>query len=162
MQGAMDDGAPKPSVTEKLTEVYNRRTTLAEFVMVRSASIPTSAPAALDRIKQNAARFTFYYIAILGMLDLLFVFINRLIIVPIVITLLAAYVASEPVVVQEFVITPLHTIVACASLHLLIGIFFKSMAKSYIYFFALNAFSIAIVLLHGAIVDPLVEDESGV
>lgn len=162
MQGSMDDEAPKPSVAEKLTDVYNRRTALSEFVMVRSVSVPTTAAAALERVKLNAARFTFYYIAILGMLDLLFVFVNRLIIVPIAITLVAAYIASESIVVHEIVITPLHTVVACASIHLLIGIFFKSMAKSYIYFFALNAFSLAIVLVHGAIVDPVAEDESGV
>lgn len=159
MQGAIDDGAPKPSIIEKITETYNKRTTFSEFIMARSVSIPSSAAGALDRVKLNAARFAFYYMAIFGILDLLFVFVNRLIIIPIIITLFSVYLASEPVTVQEIVITPLHIVVGCVSLHLLIGILFKSMAKCYVYFFALNAFSLVLVFLHGAIVDPKVQDD---
>ena len=159
MQGSHEEDAPRQSVADQMNGIYTNRVELAELVNFQKASIPSTLNIALDRIKSNAHRFAFYYLVFIVAVDFLFVLTNRLIVIPIAITVAFAFLYLQPITVREYTVQPIHAAIGCISMHVLIFILCKSLAKSYTYFFALNSLCLALVFLHGAILDTTEEDE---
>lgn len=159
MQGGIAEEAPRPTLLERLTECYENRMSLTEFISFTKVSTPESSSRAMDKIRMNWERFAFYYVALFCVFDLLFIFLHRLIIIPIAITVAAIFIAAESFVVAGATITPFHTIVGCLLIHIIICVAFASLAKVYVYFFALNAFALLLVLAHGSLVDADVAED---
>jgi len=153
MQGSLEESVPKQSVADRLNGIYAGRVEFAELVSFQRASVPSTLNEALDRIKSNVSRFAFYYLVFVACIDLLFVLTNRLIVIPIVVTTAFVFLYLQPVTVREFTILPIHAVICGISVHMLIFLVFRSLARSYTYFFALNSLCLALVFLHGAILD---------
>ncbi|KAI5168389.1 PRA1 family protein 1 [Pancytospora epiphaga] len=159
MQGVIAEEAPRPSLRERLIEWYEKRVPFSEFISFSKISTPESTNRAWDKIKMNWEKFAFYYISLFCGLDLIFVFLRRLTIIPIAITIGAIFIASGGLVIAGTLITPFHAIIGCLFTHMVMCIMFSSLAKVYVYFFAFNAFILLLVLVHGALVDS--EDNDG-
>lgn len=159
MQGALEHEEQPKTALDKIKEIYENRVSPSELFKMDKMNFPGSFDIAINRLKINMTRFAFYYILMFAILDFIFIFFNRCLIVPIIITAVFSYLYYNPVNIRGYETTQNHVIIACVALNLLIFLISSTMRYSYVYFFALNSFWLAIVCSHGSIVDTDTENE---
>lgn len=156
MQGAILEEAPKPALKSKVRDFYHARASPAGFFSSFSKiSMPESVQQhGIERIKKNFVHYAFYYAIFMAVFNLVFVFVNRLFIIPLIATAVFVVLGSRKISIAGVDITPMYSAIACLVMHLIFCISFKGMTKNYVFFFALNAFTAFVALTHGFFVDP--------
>lgn len=162
MQGAINTEEPGSTLSDKITDSYKNRVPLSEFVKIDKTSIPGSLNLFIERAKKNASRFSFYYMGILVIFNLLFLLFFRAFLIPAVITCGCAFLYLRPVTIRNFEIVPLYIVGIWLLSHFILSFFNHNIIKLYVYCFALNSFGISLVLIHGAIIDPIEEETNKV
>jgi PRA1 family protein len=158
MQGAIVNEAEPNTILEIINDKYKSRPPFSEFAKLESVSPPASLDQFLEKIRFNANKFVFYYACVFVILNFVFILANNFFVIPIAVTVLSLFLFAEPRTVNGFEIKPLYSLVGCVVFHLLLCVFFGGVTRLYIYFFALNAFVLGVIVLHGAFIDTMEED----
>lgn len=160
MQGALEHEQPPKTISSALKEIYENRVPPSDLFKMDKMSLPVSFDAAISRLKINMKRFAFYYILFFATFDLFFVFINKYIVIPILIAIGCIYLYYNQVNIKGYVINQNYVIIGFIVTNLLIYLISGSMRYSYILFFALNSFLLGVISLHGSVINTDIDNEA--
>lgn len=164
MQGEFDDGAQADkSLLDTVMDATKERAPFAELIDLEFSGFPENMSVGVERLKKNVLRFLFYYMCIFLFVDILFIFIHRLLILPIcfIIAAFLAVIASQAARANNkdvMEITPTMALGGFLGTSLIACIIFRKLPHLLVYFFAFNAFIGIIVAAHCLFVRPKEEE----
>lgn len=153
MQGSMNETIERRSIIEIVNEKYTTRPPIKELTNHKKINPPKSLDTFIDRVKFNGEKFIFYYVSLLLAIDFLFVLLHKLFIIPIAISLGFLYLSLNSITIKGIEISPLYSAIGCILTNFGLCIFLKDMSNMYVYFFALNAAVLLLIIVHGSLMD---------
>ncbi|KAL6122606.1 hypothetical protein NUSPORA_00276 [Nucleospora cyclopteri] len=131
---------------------YYEKPSLNEFFTIQKPS-SYSFDVLAEKVKLNFDRFAIYYFGIAMSFYLIFFLTNTAFLIPIFTIATTLYLVNTKHCINTVEITPLHAVGGCIAINLILCIVWPSFfLQKFIYFFAINAFVICIIVVHSQFV----------